>query len=57
VKAAPAVLVWVLDVYDRIAKVLVDLGYRGDFGRLVEQVYECPVEVVERQTEGFQLQH
>lgn len=56
VKAAPAILVWVLEMYERIAKILVDQGYRGDLGELIEQVYGVPVEVVERQGEGFQVQ-
>ncbi len=34
VKAAPAVLVWVLEMYERIAKVLADLGYLGYRGAL-----------------------
>ncbi len=29
VKAAPGVLVWVLQMYQRIVKVLADKGYRG----------------------------
>lgn len=56
VKAAPAIFVWVLEMYDRIAKILVDQGYRGDLGELIEQVYGTQVEVVERQGEGFQVQ-
>lgn len=30
VKAAPAVLVWVLEMYERLAKILADQGYRGE---------------------------
>lgn len=56
IKAAPAILVWVLEMYDRIAKILVDQGYRGDLGERIEQVYGAQVEVVERQGEGFQVQ-
>lgn len=56
VKAAPAILVWVLELYDRLAKILVDQGYRGDLAERIEQVYGCPVEVIERQSEGFQVQ-
>ncbi len=33
VKAAPAVLVWVLEMYQRIAKILADQGYRGELGQ------------------------
>lgn len=43
-------------MYNRIAKILVDQGYRGDLGELIEQVYGTQVEVVERQGEGFQVQ-
>ncbi len=37
VKAAPAVLIWVLEMYQRIVKVLADQGYRGNLGKWVEQ--------------------
>jgi len=53
---APAVLVWVLEMYQRIAKILADQGYRGELGQHLEQVYECQVEIVERQGAGFQVQ-
>lgn len=56
VKAAPAVLVWVLDLYERIAKVLADQGYRGDLGKHLKAVFGCEVEIVERQSEGFIVQ-
>jgi transposase len=39
VKAAPAVLVWVLEMYQRIAKVLADQGYRGKLGELFGQAF------------------
>jgi len=32
VKAAPGVLVWVLQMYQRIVKVLADKEYRGNSG-------------------------
>lgn len=35
VTAAPAVLVWVLELYERIAKVLEDLGYQGALSALI----------------------
>jgi len=50
------VLVWVLEMYQRIAKILADQGYRGELGQHPEQVYECQVEIVERQGAGFQVQ-
>jgi len=56
VKAAPAVLVWVLEMYQRIAKVLADQGYQGDLARQLKQVYQCQVEIVQRQGEGFHVQ-
>lgn len=36
VKAAPAVLVWVLEQYERMEKILADQSYRGDEGRAIE---------------------
>lgn len=39
VKAAPAVLLWVLEMFQRIVKVLADQGYRGDLGALIEQFF------------------
>jgi hypothetical protein len=35
VKAAPGVLVWVVQMDGRIVKVLADKGYRGDLGVLL----------------------
>jgi transposase len=48
VKAAPAVLVWVLERFGRIRKVLADPGYRGALGALIQHFFaqeERPVEV------------
>lgn len=61
VKAAPAVLVWVLDMYERIAKVLADKGYRGALTTLIEQAFEnrhVKVEISQRPDEakGFQVE-
>lgn len=39
VKAAPGVLVWVLQMYQRIVKVLADKGYRGDLGTLIQHFF------------------
>jgi len=39
VKAAPGVLVWVLDMYQRIVKVLADQGYRGALGELIATAF------------------
>ena len=35
VKAAPGILAWVLEMYERITKVLADKGYRGTLGTLL----------------------
>lgn len=39
VKAAPGVLVWVLQMYQRIVKVLADKGYRGNIGELIHRFF------------------
>lgn len=39
VKAAPAVLVWVLEMFERIVKVLADQGYRGQLGALINRIF------------------
>lgn len=63
VKAAPAVLVWVLEQFGRIVKVLADQGYRGDLGALIGHFFATPersveVELSQRATEtkGFQVE-
>lgn len=63
VKAAPAVLVWVLEMYERIAKVLADKGYRGALSALVKNAFSTKdhtveVEISQRQEGalGFQLE-
>jgi transposase len=63
VKAAPAVLVWVLGQFERIAKVLADQGYRGALGVLMthyfaEQQRQVEVEISQRSTEakGFAVE-
>lgn len=56
VKAAPAVLVWVLQMFQQIAKLLADQGYRGRLGEQLEQVYGCPLEISEREEKGFQVE-
>lgn len=38
VKAAPGVLVWVIEMYGRIVKVLADKGYRGNLGALLNPI-------------------
>lgn len=63
VKAAPAVLVWVLQQFERIVKVLADQGYRGELGALVKHFFatserSVEVELSQRstQTQGFQVE-
>ncbi len=63
VKAAPAVLVWVLEMYEQIAKVLADTGYRGALKALISNAFDTPersvkVEISQRpeETKGFELE-
>lgn len=61
VKAAPAVLVWVLELYERIVKVLADKGYRGALATLIGQAFkhrQIEIEISQRPdaTAGFQVE-
>ena len=63
VKAAPGVLVWVLEMYQRIVKVLADKGYRGDFGELLGHFFavqgrQVEMEISQRpdNVKGFQVE-
>ena len=63
VKAAPGVLVWVLEMYQRIVKVLADKGYRGDFGELLGHFFavqgrQVEMEISQRPNDvkGFQVE-
>ncbi len=63
VKAAPAVLVWVLDQFERLVKVLADQGCRGTLGALLahfldEQQRSVAVELSARApaTKGFPVE-
>lgn len=63
VKAAPGVLVWVIEMYGRIVKVLADKGYRGNLGALLNQFFaqadrKVEVEISRRPegTKGFQVE-
>jgi transposase len=63
VKAAPGVLVWVLQMYQRIVKVLADKGYRGNLGELIQQFFgqegrQVEVEISQRaeDAKGFQVE-
>lgn len=61
VKAAPAVLLWVLEMYERITKVLADQGYRAALVTKIVQAFDdlqVEVELSQRtpQSKGFQLE-
>ena len=61
VKAAPAVLLWVLDLYERIAKVLADKGYRGELVTLIQRAFgerQVELEISQRpeESQGFQVE-
>jgi len=63
VKAAPAVLVWVLELYGRIAKVLADKGYQGALGALIQNAFSTEEDSVELEissrpegAKGFELE-
>lgn len=63
VKAAPAVLVWVLQMYERIALVLADKGYRGVLATLLANYFaaqrrQVDVEISQRpeESKGFQVE-
>lgn len=63
VKAAPAVLVWVLKQFERIVKVLADQGYRGELGALIHHFFYTQQRSVEvelsqrsKETKGFQVE-
>lgn len=63
VKAAPALLLWVLEQFERLTKVLADQGYRGALGSLIQGFFaqqgrQVEVEISQRPTEvkGFQVE-
>jgi transposase len=63
VKAAPGVLVWVLQMYQRIVKVLADKGYRGELGVMVNYFFaqegrQVELEISQRaeDAQGFQVE-
>lgn len=63
VKAAPAVTIWVLEMFKRIVKVLADQGDRGDLGALIQQFFaqqerQVEVELSQRpqDAKGFQVE-
>lgn len=56
VKAAPWVLIWVLEKYERIQKILADKGYRGDLGDDLKAVYGVPIEISQQTGKGFTVE-
>ena len=56
VKAAPCVLLWVLEQYERIQKILADKSYRGDLGNDLEVVYGVPIEISQQEGKGFTVE-
>ena len=63
VKAAPGVLVWVVEMFKRIVKGLADQGYQGALGALIAAFFatqqrQVQVELSQRstQTKGFQVE-
>lgn len=56
VKAAPWVVLWVVEQYERLEKILADQGYRGDFGSDLEKVYGIVFEIVQHEGNGFSVE-
>lgn len=52
-KAAPVVLVSVLEMYGCIEKVLADQSYRGELGEQIRTAYSCVLEITQRVGKGF----
>jgi putative transposase len=53
VKAAPVVLVPILETYSRISKVLADQAYRGWVVEAFESAYGCILEITQKLRDGF----
>lgn len=56
VKAAPWVILAILESHERMVKILADQGYRGDLEEDIEAVYAVIFEVVNHEGKGFSLQ-
>ena len=56
VKAAPFVLLEVLEQYERIRKILADKGYRGGLGDDLEAVYGVLIEISQQTSKGFTVE-
>ena len=56
-KAAPAVLVPVLELYKRLEKVLADQAYKGELDSCLQATYECGLEIAPPQKKkGFRVE-
>lgn len=53
VKAAPVLLVPVLEANARLVKVLADQAYRGPLAQCVQQAYDCTLELTNKLGQGF----
>jgi transposase len=54
IKAAPAIWVWLLEQYERIAKILADQSYRSQtIAKQLQTAYNCTLEISERLGTGF----
>jgi transposase len=53
VKAAPVLLVPILEAYERIQKILADQAYKGWLVAAIEAVYSCTLEITKKLGEGF----
>ena len=53
VKAAPVVLVPALENNARLVKILVDQSYRGAIALLLQQVFDCALELTQKLSQGF----
>lgn len=53
VKAAPVLLVPILDAYKRIQKILADQAYQGWLVDAIKSVYSCTLEITKKLGDGF----
>lgn len=56
VKAAPVVLVPALENNRRLVKILADQSYQGAIAVLLQQAFDCTLELTERLGQGFVVQ-
>jgi transposase len=56
VKAAPWVVFWVAEQYQRLAKLLAERGYQGDLEVDLAAVYGVEFEIVKHDGKGFTVQ-